>query len=93
MSISFSTEGRVAFRVTVSPTPINLGRFAQAVFQTSARVSHAKKVSPRSWQAIVWLKAAKIPQFENLCSPVEFQFVSTRSLARNQIKDPPSESV
>ena len=80
MSIAFSTEGRVAFRVTVTPRVTNLSKLIEAVFRTEARVSHAEVVSPTEWSAIVWLKVVNVPRFESLALPKKFEFVATRDL-------------
>jgi len=90
MALSFSTEGRVAFRVVIAPTQVPLGRFANAVFRTNARVSHVERLSAKKWQAVVWLRTTKVPQFENLCVPMEFEFLSVRELARNVVEDEPT---
>lgn len=80
MSIAFSTEGRVAFRVTVTPRVSNLSKLIEAVFKTGARVSHAEVISPTEWSAIVWLKVVSVPRFESLALPKRFEFVATRDL-------------
>ena len=82
MSIAFTTEGRVAFRVKITPRVINLSKLIEAVFRTGARVSHAEIVSPTEWQAIVWLKVTSVPKFESLALPKSFEFVATRELLR-----------
>jgi hypothetical protein len=82
MGLAFSTAGRAAFRVTIKPTSVGLGRFAQAVFRTEARVSHATRISTTEYRAIVWLKVAAIPTFESLCLPESFDFIATRDLIR-----------
>lgn len=93
MAIAFTTAGRVAFRVTIQPTQSNLGRFSNAVFNTEARVSHIQRVSSKEWQAVVWLKVTFVPQFENLCAPDNFEFLSTRDLVRGLPKTRGDESV
>lgn len=80
MSIAFSTEGRVAFRVTITPRVVNLSKLIEAVFKTGARVSHAEVVSPTEWSAIVWLKVVNVPRFESIALPKQFEFVATRDL-------------
>jgi hypothetical protein len=84
MSIAFSTEGRVAFRVTVTPRVPNLSKLIEAVFKTGARVSHAEIISPTEWQAIVWLKVVSVPRFESIALPKGFEFVATRDLLRGK---------
>ena len=80
MSIAFSTEGRVAFRVTVTPRVTNLSKLIEAIFKTGARVSHAEVVGPTEWSAIVWLKVVSVPRFESLALPKKFEFIATRDL-------------
>lgn len=82
MGLAFSTSGRVAFQVTVKPTSVALSRFAQAVFKTGARVSHATRVSTTEWRAVVWLKVVTVPTFESLCLPMSFEFIATRDVPR-----------
>lgn len=80
MSIAFSTEGRAAFRVTVTPRAFNLSKLIEAVFKTGARVSHAEVISPTEWTAIVWLKVVSVPRFDSLAKPKSFEFIPTREL-------------
>jgi hypothetical protein len=82
MGLSFSTEGRVAYRVTISPNSVPLGRFGNAVFRTEARVSHVDRFSTKKWRAVVWLKTTKVSQFESLCIPLGFEFLTTREMIR-----------
>jgi len=91
MGLAFSTSGRVAFRVTIQPAQVALSRFANACFRTEARVSHMERDSSKEWSAVVWLKTTMIPQFENLCDPLAFDFMSTRDLIREVVKDPETE--
>lgn len=81
--MGFSSEGRVTFRVVVETGQVPMARFATAVFRTFARVSHTKRLSPKKWQALVWLKTTKIAEFRSLCIPVEFELTSTREILRN----------
>lgn len=82
MSVAFSTAGRVAFRVTIEPKKVALARFSEAVFRADARVSLVTRTNPREWHAVVWLKAVRIPTFENVCLPDAFEFMSTREVIR-----------
>ena len=91
MGLAFSTSGRVAFRVILQPTQVALSRFANACFRTEARVSHMERVSTKEWSAVVWLRTTTIPQFENLCDPLAFDFMSTRDLIREVAEDPDAE--
>lgn len=83
MSIAFTTAGRIAFRVKIIPTTVNLGRLATAVFKTEARVSHVERPTPREWSAVVWLRPFRVPAFEHICKPISFEFISTRDVIRN----------
>lgn len=80
MSIAFSTEGRVAFRVTITPRAVNLSKLLEAIFKTGARVSHAEVVSPTEWTAIVWLKVVSVPRFDSIAKPDIFESVETQEL-------------
>jgi len=91
MSLAFTTAGRVAFRVTIRPTAVSYARFAEAVFRTKARVSHTTQTS-KECRAIVWLKVTVVPQFENLCSPLDFSFLDARELIRG-VPDTTTEEV
>jgi hypothetical protein len=91
MGLAFSTAGRIAFRVTVRPTSVGLGRFAAAVFRTEARVSHAIRISTTEYRAVVWLKVASVPLFESLCRPESFDFIATKDLIRGNLDEPTDE--
>lgn len=80
MSISFSTAGRVAFKVTIDPSLTGLSRLIEAVFKTGARLSHAEIVSKKEWSAIVWLKVSDVPRFELTSRPKNFEFFATREV-------------
>jgi len=91
MGLAFSTEGRVAYQVTVSPNAVPLGRFGNAVFRADARVSHVDRFSVKKWKAIVWLKTTKVSQFESLCIPLSFELLSTREVIRYNDRENESE--
>lgn len=80
LSISFSTAGRVAFKVTITPSPTELSRLLEAVFKTEARLSHAEIVSKKEWTAVVWLKVNEVPKFELISRPKNFEFFATREV-------------
>ena len=50
-----------------------------------------ERVSTKEWSAVVWLRTTTIPQFENLCDPLAFDFMSTRDLIREVAEDPDAE--
>lgn len=90
MTIAFTAAGRVPFRVTVTPTPVNLSRFARALFKSHARVSDSD-VGDRSnlpWVAIVWLKPSLVPVFENICQPQGFVLLSNQEILLGGLKEP-----
>lgn len=84
MSLNFTTAGRVAFWVTVTPRVHNLSRLIEAVFRTGARVSHAEILGPMEWRALVWLKVSSVPRFEHIALPSSFEHVSVSDVIKGK---------
>lgn len=84
MGLAFTSAGRVSFQVTIGTDATALRRFANAVFKTGARVSHASKISSLEYQAVVWLKIVSVPMFKSLCAPMSFDFIASRDLTSDR---------
>jgi hypothetical protein len=85
MPVRFKVESRVAFRVTVVPSLIELSRLIEAMFKTDAMLSHAEIVDKKTWEAIIWIRVSSAPKFEMIARPKSFEFVASEFVVPKSI--------